>query len=220
MDTRLVIVVDVRLYRDSLAATLNGRGSFVVVGAVGTRPAAHSAIKAQNPDVVVIDTAVPEALELIRDITSEPDSAAVVAFAVNEVSADIIRCAEAGASSYVTVEASLDDLAAAIQGAVSGELLCPPRIAGELFRRLGKLNPAKAVSAHPFLTARERQVLDFVRAGLSNKEIGQKMCLAESTVKNHVHHLLEKLEVRTRGQAAALGGRQLATRGRTRPHPL
>jgi two-component system nitrate/nitrite response regulator NarL len=213
---RLLIVVDVRLYREGLAASLASRGPFVVVDAVATRAAARAAIGKARPDVVMVDMAVREALDLIHDIRNEPDGAAVVAFAVDEVTTDIVRCAEAGASSYVTAEASLDDLSVAIQGSVSGELICPPHIAGELFRRLGRANTAKADLAHPFLTARERQVLDYVRAGLSNKEIGQRMCLAESTVKNHVHHLLEKLDVRTRAQAAALGGRQITPRGRAR----
>jgi len=195
---------------------LSDRGSFVVVNAVATRAAAREAVATVNPDVVLIDMAVREAFDLIHDIRREPDAAVVVAFAVDEVTSDIIRCAEAGASSYVSADASIDEVAAAIQGAVTGELVCPPRVAGELFRHLGKLQPAKAELAHPFLTTRERQVLDYVRAGLSNKEIGQKMCLAESTVKNHVHHLLEKLDVRTRAQAAALGGRQLAPRGRAK----
>ena len=218
--SRLLLVIDVRLYRDGLEATLTGRGPYVVVAAVATRAAAQAAIRALRPDVVVIDMAVREALDLIRDIRNEPDGAAVVAFAVDEVTSDIIRCAEAGASSYVTADASLDDLAAAIQSAVSGELVCPPRVAGELFRRLGKLDPARAQLGHPFLTARERQVLDYVRAGLSNKEIGQRMCVAESTVKNHVHHLLEKLDVQTRAQAAALGGRELVPRGRSQSKRL
>ena len=214
MSTRLLLVVDVRLYRDSLAATLSNRGSFAVVGAVATRAAARDAIPALNPDVVLVDMAVREALDLIRDIRELPDAAVVVAFAVDEVTSDIIRCAEAGAASYVTADASLDDVAKAIEGALSGELDCPPHVAGELFRRIGKTPGSKGVVAHPFLTARERQVLDYVRAGLSNKEIGQRMAVAESTVKNHVHHLLEKLDVQTRAQAAALGGRELAPRGR------
>jgi DNA-binding NarL/FixJ family response regulator len=220
MVTRLLLVIDVRLYRDGLAATLATRGPFAIVDAVATRNAAKNAVDAHRPDVVVVDMAVREALDLIADIREQPGGAAVVAFAVNEVTTDIIRCAEAGASTYVTADASLDDLAAAIRGALSGELSCPPHVAGELFRRMGRLRPAKADLAHPFLTARERQVLDYVRSGLSNKEIGARMSLAESTVKNHVHHLLEKLDVRTRAQAAALGGHQLAPRGRTKVSEL
>jgi DNA-binding NarL/FixJ family response regulator len=118
----------------------------------------------------------------------------------------------------VTADASLDDVARAIDGALSGKLECPPHVAGELFRRIGRPAAPQGSVAHPFLTVRERQVLEYVRAGLSNKEIGQRMALAESTVKNHVHHLLEKLDVPTRAQAAALGGRQLAPRGRLGAH--
>jgi DNA-binding NarL/FixJ family response regulator len=217
MPIRLLVVVDVRLYRDGIAATLAGRPAIVVVDAVGTRSAALAAGRASQPDVVLVDLAVDEALDLIRDIGANGSGAAAVAFAVDEATSDIVRCAEAGAAGYVTADASIEDLAAAIAAAMSGELKCPPRIAGELFRRLGKLRSAHAEAPHPFLTAREREVLDHLRHGLSNKEIGHKLCLAESTVKNHVHHVLEKLDVRTRAQAAARSaGREITERGRAR----
>ena len=215
MSIRLLIVVDVRLYRDGLAQTFASRDRFVVVGAVATRSAARDAVKAHAPDVVVVDMAVPEALALIRDLRQERPAASVVAFAVNEVTSDIIRCAEAGAASYVTADASLDDLVAAIRRTVAGELMCTPRIAGEMFRRLGLSRPAHPDLSYPFLTSREHEVLDHIGKGLSNKEIGQQMCLAVSTVKNHVHHLLAKLGVRTRAEAAARahGRRQITTAG-------
>ena len=215
MSIRLLVVVDVRLYRDGLAHTLAGRERFVVVDAVATRGAARDAVKTLAPDVVIVDMAVAEALDLIRDIRRERPAASVVAFAVNEVTADIIRCAEAGAASYVTADASLDELAAAIWATVSGELVCTPRIAGELFRRLGLSRSVRAGLAYPFLTSREHEVLEHIGRGLSNKEIGQQMCLAVSTVKNHVHHLLAKLGVRTRAEAAARahGRRQVAPDG-------
>ncbi len=215
MSIRLLIVVDVRLYRDGLAQTLAGRDRFVVVDAVATRSAARDAVKAHAPDVVVVDMAVAEALALIRDIRKERPAASVVAFAVNEVTSDIIRCAEAGAAGYVTADASIDDLAAAIRRTVSGELMCTPRVAGEIFRRLGVSRPAQSDLSYPFLTSREHEVLEFIGRGLSNKEIGQQMCLAVSTVKNHVHHLLAKLGVRTRAEAAARahGRRQITAEG-------
>jgi len=218
MALRLLLVIDVRLYREGLAAALGGQSKYTVVGAVGSCAAARTLVRSVAPDVVVLDMAVRDALELIRELRHEHTDVAVVAFAVDETTADIIRCAEAGASSYVTADASIDELSAAIEGAISGELLCTPRLAGELFRRLGRPRAARVDPAHPLLTARERQVLEYLRCGLSNKEIGQKLCLAESTIKNHVHHLLDKLGVRTRAQAAAraLSGRQLSSRAGSR----
>src|SRR5262245_14567521 len=92
---RLLLVVGVRLYRDGLARTLGNRGPFVVVDAVATRAAAREAVTTLKPDVILIDIAVHEAFDLIYDLRRESDAAAVVAFAVDEVTSDIIRCAEA-----------------------------------------------------------------------------------------------------------------------------
>jgi DNA-binding NarL/FixJ family response regulator len=166
--------------------------------------------------------AVAEALQLIHDLGCRQPPVAVVAFAVNEVTSDIIRCAEAGAAGYVTADASLDDLAAAIRGAVSGDLTCTPRVAGELFRRLGMARAVRPDLSYPFLTSREHQVLECIGRGLSNKEIGEKLCVAVSTVKNHVHHVLAKLGVRTRAEAAASAHsrRQLATQSARNIHPV
>src|SRR5689334_14471472 len=84
----LLIVIDVRLYREGIAATLAGRPPFAIVDAVGTRAAALEAAKTTRPDVVLVDMAVRDALELIHDLGREVGSAAVVAFAVDEVASD------------------------------------------------------------------------------------------------------------------------------------
>jgi DNA-binding NarL/FixJ family response regulator len=158
-----------------------------------------------RPDVALIDVATAESLELIRDLRGERTNCKILAFAVTEGSADILECAEAGAAGYVAAEASIEDLVAAIERITRAELACPPRVAAQLFNRIaaggsqwtGQPTPAKS------LTAREHQVLDGIRHGQSNKEIGHDLNIAESTVKNHVHHLLEKLNVSTRAQAVA-----------------
>src|SRR5262249_43038538 len=124
------------------------------------------------------------------------------AFAVNEVAADIIECAEAGAAGYVSADASIDDVRMAIEGIARSELACSPRIAAQLFGRISERVDRWPVEART-LTSRERQVLDCLRQGQSNKEIAQTLNIAEPTVKNHVHHLLEKLDVTTRAQAVA-----------------
>jgi two-component system nitrate/nitrite response regulator NarL len=128
-----------------------------------------------------------------------------LAFAVEEVTSEILHCAEAGAAGYVTEDASIDDLVAAIESIAREELLCSPRIAAKLFGRLSESADRRATDPYQLrtLTSRERQVFDCIRLGHSNKEIARKLNIAEPTVKNHVHRLLEKLEVATRAQAAA-----------------
>jgi two-component system nitrate/nitrite response regulator NarL len=211
----VLIVAEVRLYREGLAASLGSRPQLHIVATSASRDDARTRVHELAPDVVVIDVATRESLDLIRDIRAEACTTQILAFAVAEVIADIIDCAESGAAGYVTADASLDDLVAAIERIAREELVCSPRIAAKLFGRFSERGPrVPDASDVSILTSRERQVLEFIKLGHSNKEIAQKLNIAEPTVKNHVHHLLEKLEVTTRAQAAA---RAMLPASRRRP---
>jgi two-component system nitrate/nitrite response regulator NarL len=214
---RVLIVADVRLYRESLAARLEARNHVSVAGTAATRLDALQRIDELDPEIVLVDAAMVDGLELMRDLRRERPVTKIVALAVEDAASDIIKCARAGAAGYVTADASLEDLVLAIECSAREELVCPPRIAAMLFRRMSEDgDTAMPVTSQlaKALSVREGQVLDLIRQGLSNKEIGQRLNIAEPTVKNHVHHLLEKLEVTTRAQAAAkietVGGRRRA----------
>jgi DNA-binding NarL/FixJ family response regulator len=200
--TSVFIVADVRLYREGLAGSLSTCSRIVVVGTCANRAEARQRIPQLSPDVVLVDVPTRESLDLIRDLRAEALRCKILAFAVEELPADIIECAEAGAAGYVTADASIDDLVAAIERIARAELVCSPRIAAQVFGRLSERGEQWSFETKT-LTARERQVLDCIRQGKSNKEIAQKLNIAEPTVKNHVHHLLEKLDVTSRAQAAA-----------------
>jgi two-component system, NarL family, nitrate/nitrite response regulator NarL len=202
---RVLIVADVRLYREGLAGSLESRPQIQVVATSANRAEALCRFRELQPDVVVLDMATRESLDLIRDLRDEAVPPKILAFAVEEVSSEVLECAEAGASGYVTADATVDDVVAAIYRITRDELLCSPRIAATLFGRVAEHAHGSVFDrscAKP-MTTRERQVLECIRQGYSNKEIAQKFNIAEPTVKNHVHHLLEKLEVTTRAQAAA-----------------
>jgi two-component system nitrate/nitrite response regulator NarL len=200
----VLIVADVRLYREGLAGSLASRPGLRVTGASATRADAFARVLTLHPDVVVVDSAMRESLELIRELRAGQVPVKILAFAVDETSSDVLRCAEAGATGYVTADASVDDLALAIERISREELVCSLRVAAQLFRRMSHdAERPPGLPALQELTIRERQVLELIREGHSNKEIGQKLNIAEPTVKNHVHHVLAKLDVPTRGQAAA-----------------
>jgi DNA-binding NarL/FixJ family response regulator len=201
---RLLIVIDVRLYREGLAATLSDRTHLQVAGTVGSRAEALQAVVNLTPDVVIVDVALAESLNLMRELRATTPATRIVAFAVDEDISAILDCAEAGAAGFVTANASVDELVTAIDRTIAGELLCSPRMAAELLRRAADREDRRAQPqrAPAGLTSRENQVLLFVREGKSNKEIAVALNIAESTVKNHVHHVLEKLRVPTRTQAA------------------
>ena len=116
----------------------------------------------------------------------------------------VLACVEAGAVAYVTCEASLRELIAAVTRLARGEALCSPRMAGILLRRLASLAASCEPAAGAALTRRELEVIELVGEGLSNKEIARRLSIELSTVKNHVHNILEKLGVNGRHEAAAV----------------
>ncbi|MER2634573.1 MAG: response regulator transcription factor [Rhizobiaceae bacterium] len=201
---RVLIVVGVRIYREGLASALSSYEALTLVGVASDSSSALDAIISTSPDVVILDVALGDSLAMMRDLRVQFPATRVIAFAVRQASADIIACAEAGAAGYVPADTSIDGLVMAAVGVVAGELICPPRIANDLFRRIGAQEP-QSWRAEATLTARERQVLGMLRERLSNKEIARKLDIAVSTVKNHVHKILEKLEVPSRGHVAASG---------------
>ena len=199
-ETSVFIVADVRIYREGLAESLSTQPQLTVLGTSAGRADARERVRQLRPDVVLIDVATRESLELIGDLRGGLVDAKVLALAVEESAPDIFQCAEAGAAGYVSAEASMAELVKAIERITDGELICPPQITATLFGRISHAEPLPAGSQK--LTSRERQVLGCIRQGNSNKEIAQTLHIAESTVKNHVHHVLEKLAVTTRAQAA------------------
>jgi DNA-binding NarL/FixJ family response regulator len=201
---RVVIASDIRLYREGLAGSLSSVETLTVVGtAVDVRESLDE-IVALRADVVLVEASGAAAgARLLAD--AAPD-ARVVALAVTEADADVIPLVEAGVVGYLTTEQSLDDLADLIVGAARGESPCSPSLAAMLVRRVAELaaerRPRAAHTAG--LTRRELEILDLIGRGLSNKEIAGALHIELATVKNHVHHILAKLNVSGRTEAAAL----------------
>jgi DNA-binding NarL/FixJ family response regulator len=153
--------------------------------------------------VVLLDAASHGALEGACAIRASSPDAAVVALGVANAEGDVIACAEAGVAGYVVREGSVEDLIATVESAARGELRCSPRMAGALVRRLARLAAGQPIPDGARLTRRELEIVRMIDDGLSNKEIAVRLSIEVATVKNHVHHLLEKLGVRRRGEAAA-----------------
>jgi two-component system, NarL family, nitrate/nitrite response regulator NarL len=201
---RIVIVGEIRLYRDGLAEVLNTKPGVEVVGSLSNRYEAYEAIPELRPDVVLLDMATAGSHEAVSRIRELAPDTRVLALGIADVERDIIGCAEAGIAGYVPREGSFDSLVGAIQGAVLGELHCSPRMAGTLLRRIAALSRARSDGAGiDSLTSREKEILRLIEEGCCNKDIARHLGIEVATVKNHVHNLLEKLHVHRRGEAAA-----------------
>lgn len=214
--TTVLIVVAVRLYREGLVAALRAHPQLAIHETSGAAGEVLARARALQPDVVVVDVSRPGFCELVRSLRADDSSARVLAFAVDQQIDAILEFATAGADAFFDSNGSLAELVEAIERTANGELLCSPRVAAQLFRQAaqqaGRELPPGALAAHADarLTRRERQVLDLLKQGRSNKEIASQLRIAEATVKNHVHNVLEKMQVSTRGKAAAVSGLQLA----------
>jgi DNA-binding NarL/FixJ family response regulator len=214
---RLLIVADVRLYREGLHASLSAWPQFSVVGAASDGDEAVHLVMATVPDIVIVDMATKNSLTVVRAIRHHAPHVHIVGFGVEEVEGEILVCAQAGLAGYIPCEATLEELVGRVESVRRGELLCTPKIAASLFRRL----ESSQEGDHPqpdglSLSSRERQVLKLIDSGLSNKEIAIQLHIEVSTVKQHVHNVLDKLHVTSRMQAAARLGTHFSARCRER----
>ena len=201
---RVFIVAGIRLFREGLAAALERDHGFTVAGTASTAQEAAAALHDGAADVVLLDTLTPDTASAIRQIRDADAGAKVVALGVPDEDERVIVWAEAGVASYLPREASLGELADALDSLARGEAVCSPRIAAELLRRVAALAAVRPTSdGAGALTAREREIVALIDEGLSNKEIARRLIIEVATVKNHVHNILEKLRVGTRGEAAA-----------------
>ena len=203
--SRIVIVSDTRLYYEGLALSLADADRVVVAGVADTVASALTCIRETSPDVALLDFAMRDARELPRAIAAAGMQVKVVSFSVADTEDEVCECAEAGIAGYVARDGSKEDLIAAVESAVRGEVLCSPRLAASLFHRLAAhVQTTKQRPPEAALTSRERDIIALIDRGLSNKEIARRLNISLPTVKNHVHNILEKLQVGRRGAAAAL----------------
>jgi DNA-binding NarL/FixJ family response regulator len=187
-----------------LVFSLGRRQGFEILGAADFSQPAIARVVDLQPDVIILDISTPESFEVAKSLGIGLPTVKIVAIAASEIEQVVLACAEAGIAGYVAPDGSEHDLIAAVEHALRGELYCSRRIAALLLRHFAMMStqPPKR-SEHVPLTRRERQILILVAEGMSNKEIGRLLRIGEATVKNHVHHILEKLHVSKRGEAAA-----------------
>jgi DNA-binding NarL/FixJ family response regulator len=211
---RVLIVAKVRFYRDGLAVALARSGSIAVVGQLGSWTEALPLIGARRPEIILLDADPDERLDAIRRLAGAAARPRVVALCIREHETSVLPLAEAGVSGFVSYDHSLDQLIDVIASIARGELPCSPRTAAVLLRHITCLAQRDAPAAPRDLTRRELEILDLIDLGLSNREIARRLYIEHSTVKNHVHNILEKLDVARRADAVARAKGQVAVEAR------
>ncbi|MCS0601779.1 response regulator transcription factor [Streptomyces sp. LP11] len=183
-----------------------------VVGEAGTAAEALARIPATRPDVAVLDVRLPDGsgVEVCREIRSRDDTVRclmLTSFADDEALFDAIM---AGASGYVLKAIRGDELLRAVRDVAAGKSLLDPVATARVLERLRDGGGARPDERLSRLTAQERRILELIGEGLTNRQIGERLYLAEKTVKNYVSGLLSKLGMQRRSQAAAFVARMQA----------
>ena len=198
---RVLVVANVKAYRDALVTALKEHDRILAFGQNVESAIASCPDLCPATDAILIDATAPGALGAVVEFCRHSADTPVIAFGVAPAGADIMACAEAGAAGYALADSSIEDLTSAIFAAVSGELVCSPKAAYDLFRLIGSVRTSNRLPKAEF-TPREQQILSLLSHGLSNKEIALSLDIAVSTVKNHVHHVLEKSAASSRRHVA------------------
>jgi two-component system, NarL family, nitrate/nitrite response regulator NarL len=205
--SRVFLAAAVRMYEEGLGAMIGDDPRFQLVGTASSRHAMLGAIAALDapPDVVLIDLGRAEGVSAVRALGRTAPQAGVVALAVGDDDEEVVAFAEAGAVGLVPRESSVAQLTDLIESVACGGSPCAPRIGAVLLRRIAaRAAEARSLGDPRPLTLREREVARLIDRGLSNKEIGTRLRIQLPTVKNHVHSILEKVDVSRRSEAVAV----------------
>jgi DNA-binding NarL/FixJ family response regulator len=221
MPIKVLLADDNALFREGMASLL-ARCSNDVQVAGQAKDAAEAVRKTSllRPDVVLMDLSMPlgGGVEATRQILVERPEQAICMLTVSEQAGDLFDSIRAGARGYLVKTVQLDDLCSSLQILADGGSVVSPHLAVQLLDEFAKL--AEGIREGPSeaekLTGREREVLELIARGSSNKEIAQKLVIAENTVKVHLRNILDKLQVHSRAQAAAIAA-QAGLTGRIRP---
>lgn len=203
-EVRVFVAIAMRLYRDGVIEALLGHDDLAIVGRWNGETETRL-IAAASPDVVLLNGWGATSTDVVSEFNRVVPRAQVVIVGIPDGEQHVVACAESGAAGFLTVDASINDLVAVIRGAVRGEVVCSPRSAAALMRRVAAraaCDPEHGIDPEPSLTAREWEVIELIDMNFSNKAIANRLQIELSTVKNHVHNVLQKLEVTRRGEVS------------------
>ncbi|MDI2129125.1 response regulator [Yinghuangia seranimata] len=198
----LVIADDHPVVRDGLRGMFAAAPDFEVLADAADGPAAVELAERLDPDVVLMDLRMPGGggVAAITELARRGARARVLVLTTYDTDSDTLPAIEAGATGYLLKDTPRDELFAAVRAAAAGRTVLSPAVASRLVQRVR--TPAAPVTT---LSTREREVLELVARGTSNREIARALFISEATVKTHLTHIFAKLDANDRASAVAAG---------------
>ena len=204
----VLVIEDNRLVREGLTVLLDAQADFKVVASAENANAGMEQVVAIKPNVVLVDAGLRRSSShrLVENVRKTAPDTKVIVMDLLPAQQDVIEFIKAGASGFIVKDATVDDFVKTIRAVAGGANVVPPALTGTLLSHIAdqaiiRQTPALADAVR--MTKREREVIDLIAQGLSNKEIAKQLHLATYTVKSHVHNILEKLALHSRLQIAA-----------------
>jgi DNA-binding NarL/FixJ family response regulator len=220
---RILLVDDHILFRKGIASLLDSQPDFEVVGEADDGCQALEKARELMPDLILMDITMPRCngREATRLIKQEMPYVKIVMLTVSDEDEDLFDAIRNGAIGYLLKNLKPEELFEMLRGISRGEAPISRLMASKILREFARpstvLTGSSASGTKDGLTAREREVLQLVTVGMTNKEIAANLHIAENTVKNHLRNILEKLHLQNRAQAAAYAIREGLVRGGTSP---
>jgi DNA-binding NarL/FixJ family response regulator len=205
---RILLIEDNRLLRDGIAAMLKQQSDMQVVATVGNGENILEMMGRLTPNIVLLDLGLrsQNSLEIVKLIKKSSGETKIIVMDLIPLQADVFEFVRAGVSGFILKDANIAEFFKTIRLVFQGEQVLPPHLTGSLFSQIieNALNQSKPslIVESVQMTKRERQVIELISDGCTNKEIAQKLHLSTYTVKSHVHNILEKLTLNTRVQIA------------------
>jgi DNA-binding NarL/FixJ family response regulator len=204
---RVFLLIENRLLREALTRLLRKRNDILIVGQGNREEITSAQVVESNCTVLTVDFTDPDWLP-VRFFSNHPCPTPgrfrALLVGMESDPRQFLNAVRAGASGYMLKDASASEVVAAIRATVRGEATCTPRLCAALFSLVSQLpeqiSPDPAVMT-PALTIRQRQLVNLVAKGMTNKEIAAQLNLSEFTVRNHIHRILKQVDVRTRREA-------------------
>lgn len=198
---RVLVVDDHPLFRHGVVSSLGMEPGLTVVGEAASGEDALKLARELLPDVVLLDISMPgwNGLVTAEKISTACPASAIVILTVSEDKDKLLAAFKAGARAYVLKGVSPQELAKVVRSAAAGDVYVSPALAAEMLVSLTHDHTADSLQE---LTTREREILQLIGTGLTNREIGARLFLSEKTIKHYVTNILQKLQVRSRVEAA------------------